>query len=400
MPTRNAGALARLTLAQTAGQAGTWAGYVAALPAALAQPHPAIALSAVTAAWGIPSIAARLAGGMVDHHGPRRIGTAAWTLATLAAACAAASHPTLPTLLAILVVLSLGGTWGVTAGEAAPTWLPHRPDLARAGSWLVIASSLPLAIGPLAATNLITYTGDRAAWTLVAVLSATAALTTLRIPAEQPDTTTATSQARAPRIPRPVRVILVVTASIYLTFGAITILEPLYVREVLHAPFTDYGWLLATVGIAGIPTSLAATRWPAIIISPWAVPIATLTVAAGEIIYINTPVLDAAFIGAATFSAGSALFRLSARAVIVAAVPPHQHGRALSLWETIQCTLFVAPAPITPTLVTILGLRAVLATCSTIASATATLTCATHDTTRRNTSSAHPRPTQHAGTRP
>src|ERR1700728_3615810 len=106
MATRSActGPLALLTAAQAAGQAGTWAAYTAALPAALAHPHPAAALSVVTAAWGIPSAAARLAGGVVDRYGPRRPGAAAWALAAVAAAVAAAVHPALPVLLALLAV--------------------------------------------------------------------------------------------------------------------------------------------------------------------------------------------------------------------------------------------------------------------------------------------------------
>ncbi|MGH3160120.1 MAG: hypothetical protein ACRDNF_26605, partial [Streptosporangiaceae bacterium] len=74
---RSTTSLVWLTAAQTAGQAGTWAGYVAAMPAALIQPHPAVALSVITAAWGIPSAAARLAGGIIDRHGPQLTGTAA-----------------------------------------------------------------------------------------------------------------------------------------------------------------------------------------------------------------------------------------------------------------------------------------------------------------------------------
>jgi hypothetical protein len=380
------GGLIRLTLAQTAGQAGTWAGYVAALPAALAQPHPAVALGAITAAWGFPSAAARLAGGMVDRFGPRVIGASAWGLAAVAADVPAVTHPTLPALLVVLALLSVGGTWGVSAGEAAPTWLPGCPDLAAAGSWLVIATSLPLAIGPVGASNLVTYAGDQAAWGMVAMLSAVAALTSLLVPAVAPETIApaesptlnylnsptapGATRRRSPLTPQ-VWAVLSITAGVYLTFGVITILEPLYVRQVLHGPFTTYGWLLAVYGIAGIVTSATVGGRSSIITAPLATPVAALLVAFGETVYVTTPFTDVAFAGAALFGVGAALFRLSARAVIVHTVPPREHGRALSLWESVQCTFFVIPAVFTGTLVTRIGVRLVFACCCTASGAIA-----------------------------
>ena len=354
------GALVTLTAAQAAGQAGTWAGYVAALPAALVQPHPAVALSAITAAWGIPSAAARLAGGVVDRHGPRITGATSWAIAAVAAAVATVAHPGFPELLAVLAVLSVGGTWGVSAGEAAPTWLPGRPDLAAAGSWLVVAGSLPLAIGPVGASNLVAYAGDRAAWALVAGLSAAAAIGTLMVPAVPPESCPVPDGERQARIPRPVWAVLLVTAGIYLTFGMITILEPLYVRQILHGPFTTYGWLLAVWAFAGILTSVAVGRRSRVVTWRGALPLAALTVAIGEAIYVSTPIEGFAFAGAALFGGGAALFRLSARAVIVKAIPLRSHGRALSLWESVQCAFFVAPSAATGWLVTAFGLRIVL----------------------------------------
>jgi MFS family permease len=368
------GALVTLTAAQAAGQAGTWAGYVAALPAALVQPHPAVALSAITAAWGIPSAAARLAGGVVDRHGPRITGATSWAIAALAAAVPAVAHLGMPELLAVLAVLSVGGTWGVSAGEAAPTWLPGRPDLAAAGSWLVVAGSIPLAIGPVGATNLVTYAGDRAAWAMVAVLSAAAAICTLMVPAVQPEPPAVHDRGPKTRIPRSVWAVFAVTAGIYVTFGVITILEPLYVRQVLHGPFTVYGWLLAVWAVAGILTSVVVGRWPKIATWRWAVPLAAAVVAVGEAVYVSTPWLKAAFAGAAMFGIGSALFRLSARAVIVRAIPRSAHGRALSLWESVQCAFFVAPSAATGALVTMLGLRLVLGGCCTLAGGVAGIT--------------------------
>jgi hypothetical protein len=359
------GALLRLTAVQTAGQTGTWAGYVAALPAALAQPRPAVALSLVTLAWSFPSIAARLAGGITDRHGPHRTGAVSWGLAAVAAMVPVVTRPGLPALLLVLAVLALGGTWGVAAGEVTPTWLPGLGDPALGGPWLAIATNLALTIAPIITTSLLTCSGDRAAWGLVATLSAAAAVGTLLTPA-QPPMRTAASKQRA-QMPPAVRRVLASTAGVYLSMGTITILEPLYVRQVLASPLIIYGGLLAVVGTAGILTSLAAKLWPRITCGRWAVPAATLTLAAGTILYINTPYSLCAFCGAAVFGIGTALFRLSARMVIVQAVPGSAHGRAFGLWETVQCGFSVIPTVFTGSLVAVLGLRAVLRCCGGLA---------------------------------
>ncbi|MGH3156377.1 MAG: hypothetical protein ACRDNF_07380, partial [Streptosporangiaceae bacterium] len=142
-------------------------------------------------------------------------------------------------------------------------------------------------------------------------------------------------------------------------------------RGVLHAGFPVYGWLLAVMGGTGILTSIASDRWPGISETRWAIQAAVLTVAAGEALYLTTTLMGCAFTGAAVFGAGSTLFRLSARALIVRAAPDHQHGRALSRWESVQCSFFVIPSAVTGTLVTLIGLRAVLVFCSSAAGAVA-----------------------------
>jgi MFS family permease len=370
----NTGHLVTLTGAQAAGQAGTWAGLAAALPIVLGHPHPAVMLSAITAAWSIPSVAARLAGGLVDRYGPRLTGSASWGLAAVAAAAGVATRPTFLELLAILALLSIGGTWGISAGDAAPTWLPSRPDLAAAGSWLVIATSLPLAVGPLGATNLITYVGDRAAWGLVAGLSVAAALGSALVPATRPASTAAPGHRRQPESLATVKAALVATAGVYLTFGVVTVLEPLYVRQVLGAPLTVYGWLMAACAIGGVAVALVNARDSRFAKARLGVPVAALIVAAGEAVYVSTRVTALAFIGAVIFGVGAALFRLTARAVIVGSVPLREHGRALSLWESVQCACFVAPSAITGALVTAVGLRTVLAYCCVLAAGVAALT--------------------------
>jgi len=373
-PARGSGRpLAILAAAQAAGQAGTWAAYVAALPAALAAARPATAVSAVTAAWGIPWALARLAGPVIDRHGPRVTAAASWAAAALAALVPVAQRPGLAGQLAVLAVLAAAGTAGVAAGEVAPSWMPGRPDLARAGTWLVIATSVPLAAGPSAAAGVIAAAGDRGAWALAAALCAAAAAASLAVPAARPAGAALPAGEPGGRTPGRVRGVYAVTAAVFLTYGLITVLEPLYVGRVLHGPLTVYGWLLAVQAAAGAGAAVAAGRRPPAVTGRWAVPVSALAAAAAETAYLATSAPAVAFAGAAAFGAASALFRLACRAVIVQATPPRAHGRALSTWQTIQDAAHAAPAVFTGPLITAAGLRPVLDATSILAATAGTV---------------------------
>jgi hypothetical protein len=346
-----------LTVAQTIGQTGWWAAYVAALPAALARPHPAAWLSAVTAAWCAPSMAARLAGGLIDRYGPRGTGSVAWGIAAAVAAVPAVAHPGFAVMLAVLAGLSAASSCAVAAGAAAPTWMPAQPDLIRAGCWLIVATYLPIGAGPAGASNLLAHVGQQAAWALVVYLLATASAASMLVREARPASGPPAGRFR----PRPaVRGVLAVTAGIYLSWGAVTILEPLYVRVVLARPLPVYGWLLCTWAGAAIVTAVVAGRCPQVVTARWAVPVWALLVAAGEGVYLGTSVETASFAGAALFGTAATLFGLSCRAVIVAATPPAEHGRALSLWFTVQDACLTLPAALTGPAVAAFGLRAAL----------------------------------------
>jgi Histidine-specific methyltransferase, SAM-dependent len=152
---RGPDALLVLTAAQASGQTGIWAAYVAAVPVALGTPHPAQWLSVLAAAWSGPFVLSRLAGGPIDRYGPRMVAAVSWALTALAAAVPLVVPPDPAVATAVLAVMAAAGGWAMPAGEAAPTWMPSKPDLAQAGTWLLIATSLPIAAGPALRSQLV-----------------------------------------------------------------------------------------------------------------------------------------------------------------------------------------------------------------------------------------------------
>jgi hypothetical protein len=358
---------------RAAGQAGYLAALTASLPAALARPHPALWLSLLTACWAAPGGVVRLTGASIDAWGPRRVGSVCWGICGLAAAVPAVlSHAGMPAIAVVLAVTGLSAGTGVAAGEAAPTWLPSRPDpaeLARAGTWLAAAADLTVGAGPLGAAAL-TAVGERPAWLLATAFCAAATALSASVPAIPPRET-ASKHKRSARSPTSTRIALVATIAIFTGYGIITILEALYVRQDLHAPYLAYGCLLAVWAAAGALTAMVANRHPRLMIGSRALPLSASVIAVGEALFISTSWLAVSAIGSAVYGVGSALFYMSCRTILLDTVPSGRHGRVLAAWWSVQAICIAGPALLAGTLVIALGLRAVLGIAPALAAVTA-----------------------------
>lgn len=239
-----------LIAAQAAGQTGSWASLVVAVPLALGHRHPATWLAVITAAWAGPAMLSSAAGRPIDRFGPRLAGTAAW-LGAAAGAVAALAVRQLPGLVIALAVISACRGAEIAAGDTAPTWMPDRPDLTRAGSWLMLAAAVPLLAGPLGAAALLTFFGPPTAWITVAALFAAGAAGSMAVPAARP-----ASPGSRPKITRGrgrLMAVLITQAVVWVSYGSMSVLQPLYVQDTLHSSLIVYGWTLFAfaAGIAG-----------------------------------------------------------------------------------------------------------------------------------------------------
>lgn len=368
--------MAVLTIGQAAGQTGSWAALVTALPLALSQPRPAIWLALVNAAWAGPAMLSPLAGRLIDRHGPRLAGSLFW-LAAAACAASALLAGRLPGLLVPLGIISACRGAGVAAGDTAPTWLPRRPDLTRAGAWLILAAAVPVMAGALGAAALLAYAGPRIAWLAVAGAFAAGAACSALVPATRPaaDARTPDDAGRrgAPRIRGRLTAILAVTAGVWLTYGTMAVLQPLFVRQGLHASLITYGWTMvafAAGSVALAMTAMTARPLGQVLASPWLVAIAAVMVAAGERLFTATSSVPVALAGAAVWGASAGAFNLSCRSAVLLIVPPAAHGRALSCWRAVQAAANLAPTAAVGPLIAAAGLATVLAgTCALAAAA-------------------------------
>lgn len=354
--------MALLVASQIAGQTGSWAALVAALPQALRSPEPAIWLALVNALWAGPAMLSAVAGRFIDRFGPRRTGTACW-LAASACAATCVEVRLLPVLLVPLGLLSACRGIGVAAGDTAPTWMARRPDTGRSGSWLVIAAAVPLLAGPLGASTLLSRESSRWTWLAIASAFAVAAAAGALVPAIRPAPPPSISEPApaAPLMRGAVGRVLTATAGIWLSYGSLEIIQPLYVRQVLHGSVGVYAWTLTAFALGGLTAGLTASVFPRkALASRLAVPIGALAVAASELAFTATASLSVALLGAALWGASAAAFTISSRSLMLSAAPPGSHGRAMTAWRSVQSMAYVAPATVIGSLVLALGLRASL----------------------------------------
>jgi hypothetical protein len=366
-----------LTAGRTAGQTASWAALVAALPLALSRPDPGLWLSAITAAWAAPVAIAELplvAGRLADSPrcGPRRAGAASWILAAIAAGAAVASRD-LPVIIAALAVTSAARGVGVVAGDTAPSWLPGQPDLGISAAWVMLGDTLPVLAGPLGSATLLYAWGPRAPWIVTAGLFAAAGIAAVAVPATRPPAVTATAPPLAPELSgwrrwvpsTRVGGMLAVTAGIWLSYGAMEVLQPLFVKDGLHSSLIVYGWTMAANAVAGSVVSVAAMpqRSPlrAFLAWRWSVPVSALAVAAALRLFTATNSVSVAMGGSALWGAAAVLFTLASKAVILSQVPAQAHGEAIALWRAIQSGAYTAPAAVTGPLTSTFGLAGVLA---------------------------------------
>jgi MFS family permease len=361
--------LTALTAAQAAGQTGSWTALVIALPLALSRPDPPLWLALITGAWAGPAVLAPAAGRLIDRdsphwHGPRSAGAVAWALAAACTIAPALSRHLAVTVAALALLSALRGI-AVSTGDAAPTWLPHRPDLTRARSWLVIAAALPLLAGPLGAATILTAAGPRAAWLITGALFAVAAVITATVPAVHPGREPG-PDARPPLTGRYLAVLLMV-AVVWLSYGAMEVNQPYYVTRELRGTLITYGWTMVTFAVGAVLMALVIYRLDRLTRSRWAIPAAAVLAGAGEFAFSGTRSVLVALAGSGLWGAGAAAFNAACGSAIAMSVPKAAHGRAMAWWRSVQAAADFLPALFIGQVTVAAGLRLVLAGTSAVA---------------------------------
>src|SRR4051812_42805970 len=293
-------------------------------------------------AWALPAVLlGPVAGVPIDRFGPKRVIVVADTLAAGVA---------LLFLLAdsFSALIVLGAVEGITKAFSEPAFqaLPPRivPDeqLAAANGVLATASQSAIAFGPLLAAASIALMGVEGAFVVNAAtyLVGVAVLVPFRVGPARHVTDPAAPVGVVAEVREGLRVVrggpelrrlFVLAGSVYLTWGAFVVVEPIYVREVLHGSPTLFALLQSTFGIGLVLTGVVVARLGERLVRWSVVCVAAVGSGVGAVLYVGTSTVAVAFVGLFLWGVVTAVLIAPMRTLMQRAAPVETHGRVFAL---------------------------------------------------------------------
>lgn len=349
---------------------GTWATLIAVWGFAAyrfhAQPGQVALLGL---AWALPgAVVSPFAGTPIDRFGPRAVMIASDLLgvATSLAMAAAGSY-------SMLLVLALfTGTvqaFGKPAAVSLPPRLVDDRDLLAANAFLGVASQSAIVFGPLAGSLAIAWGGLRAAFYFDAATFVIGALAVLPLRL-RPLQGTASAGGERPsrrsdllggwRLARSVadvRRTLVLATAVFCSWGAFFVLEPLYVRDVLHRSPAVLGLLQTCFGVGLIATTALLPRIGDRLASVRALSIAVAVSGVTAAVYVGTRLLVVAIVGVFLWGVDVAFFMPPMQTVLQRATPAPAHGRVMAMATTVNGASQMAAIPLAGIAVAAIGVR-------------------------------------------
>jgi MFS family permease len=320
-------------------------------------------------AWALPAVLlGPIAGVPVDRLGPKRVIVIADTLAAGVA---------LLFLLAdsFTALILLGAVEGITKAFSEPAFqaLPPRivPDdrLAAANGVLSTASQSAIAFGPLLAAVSIASFGVEGAFVVNAATYLVGVLVLLpfRIGPASARPTDETSRSVVTEIRDGVRVVrarpelrrlFVLAGSVYLIWGAFVVVEPIYVREVLHGSPTLFAMLQSTFGVGLVVTGIVVARLGDRLVRWSVVCAAAIGSAVGAVLYVGTATVAVAFVGLFLWGVVTALLIAPMRTLMQRASPVEAHGRVFALDGMVHSTGDLLSLPLVGLAAGLVGVQA------------------------------------------
>jgi DHA3 family macrolide efflux protein-like MFS transporter len=243
------------------------------------------------------------------------------------------------------------------------------PDdqLVRANALLGGAQDLAIVVGPVAAAIVNAHWGISGAFAVDAATWFVGALVALRMrvphdtPARADDRSSWSELADGARLARRhagLRWTLTVSASVFALWALFGVLEPLYVRDVLHAGDTTFALLQTVFGVGLVTTSLALAAWGGRLARPVVIGAAVVTSGLTAALYLGTQSVTVAFVGVFLWGADVAFFFVPARTLLQRYAPREFHGRVMSLSHSLEPATAIVVTPVAALLLTVVSVRA------------------------------------------
>ena len=147
--------------------------------------------------------------------------------------------------------------------------------------------------------------------------------------------------------------------AVYLTWGTFAVVEPIYVRDVLHASPTVFALLQVAFGVGLVSAGLALARIGDRAGSTGA--LATSVILSGLTVglYIGTRIQAVAFVGVFLWGVDVAFFAAPSRTLLQRHSPTAAHGRVLALNRTLHSVGDLVALPLAGLLAAPLGVQGV-----------------------------------------
>jgi MFS family permease len=318
-------------------------------------------------AWAAPAaLLGPVVGVWIDRVGPRRVLVAAYAAGSAIAAVMAFSD-TYAQLLGLSIVYGVTQAFARPAGSALPPRLVEDEDLLAANALLGAAQESAIVFGPLLAAGVIALWGVRAAFIADALTYwvGIAVLLPLRLRAvDLPAVRTRVRHeivegVRFARSQPVVRFTLVLSAGVFVSWSTFLVVEPIYVREILHRSPSLLGLLQTAFGIGLVGTGLLLPRLGNRVATPRAVAASGVLSGVAAAVYVGTASVVVAFVGVFLWGVDVAFFAAPSRTLLQRATPIASHGRILSLYNTVDSWVGMLASPLAGVVADQIGVRGV-----------------------------------------
>jgi MFS family permease len=357
---------ALLFVGQAVNGIGSWAALIALWGfAAYKFDSGGTQIALLSLSWSAPSaLLGPLVGVPIDRLGPRRVLMAAYVGAA-GAACLMALTRSFGELALVAVFYGACKAFSLPAADALPPRIVADKDLLAANALLGAANESSIVFGPLVAAGAIAVSGLRAAFfvdaaTYLVGVAAVAPLVLAPIePRERVRLRTELGEGLRLAASRPLlRYVLILSMAVFVTWGAFVVVEPLYARDVLQRPASQFAFFQVAFGIGLVLTGLTIPRLGERVAGVRPLAYAVLLSGITAALYVGTHSVLVAYAGVFLWGVDVAFFGAPSRTLLQRGSPVWAHGRVLALYRTGHSVADLVALPLTGLAVTGVGVQA------------------------------------------
>ena len=329
------------------------------------------AVSVTIVCWAAPpALLSPVTGVYIDRLGAKATLVAGY-LAAAAAALGMAAAGSLVVLDIAAVAYGAARSLAGPAAAALPPRIVAADDLLPANGLLGAAASAGQVAGPLAASVALALSGFPAAFILDAAsyLVGVAVVAPLPLlPAVPGDVAGARERSgwrgelRAGLTlvtrGRRLRLVVMLSCAVTVTSAAFLVVEPLYAKQVLHRPPSQFALFEAAAGTGSILAGLALARIRARRDGARVLCLSAACYGLAACLFVGTSYVPVAYAGAFLWGVCGAVFGAVSLTALQRWTPGHARGRVMGLTATIQSWVETLALPLGGTTLAALGIRA------------------------------------------